>query len=44
MSGDAPPHQYEDYVDIMRTYSFVTEQIDWKDEADALNKMVNFKR
>ena len=44
MFGDAPPHQYEDYVDIMRTYSFVTVQIDWKDEADALNKMVSFKR
>ena len=44
MFGDAPPHQYKDYVVIMRTYSFVTEQIDWKGEADALNKMVHFKR
>ena len=43
MFGDAPSHQYEDYVDIMKTYSFVTEQIDWRDEADTLNKMVNFK-
>ena len=47
MFGDATPHQFEDYVDIMSDPDFadiVTEQIDWRDEADELAKMVRARR
>ena len=43
MFGDAAPHQFEDYVDIMSDPDFadvVTEQIDWRDEAEELARMV----
>ena len=44
MFGDSTPHQFEDYVDIMSDPAYaniVTQQIDWRDEADELKKMVS---
>ena len=43
MFGDETPHQFEDYPNIMSDPDYaiiVTEQIDWRDEADELKKMV----
>ena len=42
MFGDATPHQFEDYPNIMSDPDYaniVTEQIDWRDEADELKKV-----
>ena len=47
MFGDASPHQFEDYVDIMSDPDYVdivTEQIDWRDETEELAKMVRARR
>ena len=47
MFGDATPHQFEDYPSIMSDPDYaniVTEQIDWRDEADELKKMVRALR
>lgn len=47
MFGDATPHQFEDYVDIMSDPDYVdivTEQIDWRDETEELAKMVRARR
>ena len=47
MFGDATPHQFEDYVDIMSDPDYVdivTEQIDWRDETEELAKMVRAQR
>lgn len=44
MFGDATPHQFEDYMEIMadpKLKDIVTEQIDWRDEVDELKKMVS---
>lgn len=44
MFGDAAPHQFEDYVEIMNDPKFShleLEQLDWEDEADELLRMVS---
>ena len=47
MFGDAAPHQFEDYPNIMSAPDYaniVTEQIDRTDEADELTKMARALR
>lgn len=41
MIGDAIPHTVADYKNIMRSYTFVKEAVDWRKEADELVGMVS---
>lgn len=41
MFGDAAPHKFEDYVDIMDQFPEVEDQLDWEDEADELLRIVS---
>lgn len=41
MFGDAYPHEFEDFMDIMKNYPHVQQQLDWRDEADQLLSMVS---
>ena len=40
MFGDARPHEFADYKQIMEDYPFVEDQLDWRDEADELKRQV----
>ena len=40
MFGDATPHEYECYTDILEQFPYVEEQLDWRQEADELLRMV----
>ena len=40
MFGDARPHEFADYKQIMENYPFVEDQLDWRDEADELKRQV----
>ena len=45
MFGDAYPHDFEDFPRILTStkYKLATRQLDWRDEADDLLRMVSYR-